>query len=72
LDPVGITEAQDGNAKGGKISHFPVLDVVLIEKGCGFVKLSTVGDTKAEVIQPYPIRAKTVMREGLARIPRVV
>ncbi len=41
----------------------------LVEKGCCFVKLSTVSNANAEVIEPYAVRAKMIVGDGLARIP---
>jgi len=69
LDAVRVTETEDGDAKGWKISDFSVLHAVFFEEGRGFVKFSAVGDAKAEVIQPYAVRAKTIVGESLACVP---
>jgi hypothetical protein len=40
-----------------------------VEKSRGFMEFSAVRDAKAEVIQPDPIGAKTIIGESLTRVP---
>jgi hypothetical protein len=70
LDTIRVAETENGDTEWRQISNFSVLYAMLLEESSSFFEFGTIGNTEAEVIEPYTIGAEIVIWDGFACIPR--